>query len=99
MQEPDDKTTAWAFDERFGVRLEPVFSSDISHWDALIMADTVPEAYELLEDGLLTEQDFREFTFANAVRLHGGMNADFFKGTTVEAAATEELGMAVGNSV
>jgi predicted TIM-barrel fold metal-dependent hydrolase len=92
--EADDRTTAWAFDERFGARLKPVFSSDLSHWDALIMADTVPEAYELLEDGLVTENDFRDFTFANAVRLHGGMNPIFFKGTTVESAAAEEIGVA-----
>jgi hypothetical protein len=89
--EADDKTTVWAFDERFGSRLKPVFSSDISHWDALVMAETVPEAYELLEDGLLSEADFRDFAFANAVRLHGGMNPSFFAGTAVEAAARDEL--------
>lgn len=97
--EADDKTTAWAFDERLGARLKPVFSSDISHWDALIMAETVPEAYELLEDGLLTEEDFREFTFANAVHLHGHMNPEFFTGTTVEAAAAAELAIAATSVV
>jgi hypothetical protein len=52
----------------------------------------VPEAYELLEHGMLTEPDFRRFVFANAVHLHGGMNADFFKGTVVEQEAAAELG-------
>ena len=30
------------------------------------------------------EDGFRDFTFANAVRLHGGMNPEFFEGTVVE---------------
>ena len=47
--------------------------------------------YEALEDGHLTEQDFREFTFSNVVGLHGKMNADFFKGTKVEKEAGAEL--------
>ena len=34
---------------------------------------------------------FRDFTFANAVRLHGGMNPDFFTGTVVEKQAAELL--------
>jgi hypothetical protein len=32
-----------------------------------------------------------DFTFANAVRLHGGMNPDFFTGTVVEKQAAELL--------
>ena len=53
------------------------------------MRDPLPEAYELVEDGLLTEANFRDFTFANAVRLWGTQNPKFFEGTVVakEAAA------------
>ena len=49
----------------------------------------MPEAYELVEDGRITEDDFRDFTFANAVRLWGTQNPRFFEGTRVakEAAA------------
>jgi hypothetical protein len=53
--------------------------------------DVMPEAYELLEHGMVTEDDFRDFMFGNAVRLHGQMNPDFFKGTVVEKAAAAEL--------
>jgi predicted TIM-barrel fold metal-dependent hydrolase len=89
--EADDKTTAWAFDKRLKTRLNPVFSSDLSHWDALVMEETVPEAHELLEDGWLDEHDWKDFMFGNAVRLHGGMNPDFFKGTPIEAEVAKEL--------
>ena len=97
--EADDKTVMWACDARIGTRLKPVFSSDLSHWDALVMDDVVPESYELLEKGFISEQDFREFTFSNAVRLHGRMNPAFFEGTAIEAEAKAELGSTAQASV
>ena len=53
------------------------------------MLQPVPEAYELVEKGFITKDDFRDFTFANAVRLWGTQNPRFFDGTVVakEAAA------------
>ena len=51
----------------------------------------MPEAYEMLERGFMSEQDFREFTFSNAARLHAGNNPDFFAGTGVAAAVAAEL--------
>jgi hypothetical protein len=39
----------------------------------------------------MTEEDYREFAFTNAVRLHGGMNPDFFEGTIIEEQARETL--------
>ena len=86
--EGDDPTNSWAFASRtnpFGARLGAVLSSDISHWDVPDMTEVVAEAYELVEKKLITEEDFRDFAFTNAVRLHAGMNPDFFKDTAVEA--------------
>ena len=83
----------WAFDPRMGVRLRPVFSSDITHFDVPDFADVVPEAYENVEKGFMNEQDFREFTFTNAALLHTRNNANFFKGTVVEQAVADELGL------
>ena len=37
-----------------------------------------------MEDGFITESDFKEFMFWNPAELHAGMNPDFFKGTRVE---------------
>ena len=69
-----------------GDKLNAFYSSDIGHWD-VVDAAVLPEAYEFLEDGRLSEADFRAFTFENVVRLHAG-DPDFFKGTAVEAEAT-----------
>ena len=89
--EADDPTTMFAFDPRMKVRLKAIFSSDIGHWDVHHIDQVLPEVYEALEHGLLTEEDFRDFTFSNIVNLHGGMDPDFFKGTVVEQAAKAEL--------
>lgn len=87
--ESDDPITLWAFHPR--TRLKPLFSSDISHFDVTDFTEVLEEAYELVEDGLIDEQAFREFTFTNAVTLHGRMNPEFFKGTAIEQATEQEL--------
>ena len=92
--EADDPINAWAFDRRvnpFGARLRAVFGSDIGHFDVPDMRGVLPEAFELVERGLLTADDFRDFTFANAVRLWGGVNPRFFEGTAVEREAAAVL--------
>jgi predicted TIM-barrel fold metal-dependent hydrolase len=92
--EADDRTTSMAFNRKinhFGARLNAIFSSDVSHWDVPDMRDTLAEAHELVEEGLMDDGDFRDFTFANLVRLHGGVNPDFFKGTAVESDAAKVL--------
>ena len=75
----------------FGVGVKALFSSDIGHWDVTDARDIAAEAYEQLEDGLMDEGQYRDFMFANAVRLHGSRNGDFFKGTVVEDAAADVL--------
>ena len=85
---------AWAFDDKvnpLGARLRPIFGSDISHWDVPDMTEPVEEAYELVEQGLISEGEFRELTFLNPLRLHAGMNPDFFAGTVCEEAAAEAV--------
>ncbi|MBW2427207.1 MAG: amidohydrolase family protein [Deltaproteobacteria bacterium] len=92
--EADDPITAWAFDEKrnpFGARLRAVFSSDIGHWDVIEMERVLEEAWEGVEEGLLTEADLRAFTFEHPVALHGRANPRFFEGTSVETAAREWL--------
>lgn len=92
--EADDRTIASAFNTNInhgGARLNALFSSDVSHWDVPDMTETLCEAHELVEHGTINEDDFRDFTFANMVRLHAGVNPDFFKGTVVEADAAKEL--------
>ncbi len=88
--EADDPMNATAFDTRrnpFGARLNAIFSSDIGHWDVPDMREVTHEAYELVDHGLISAEDFRRFVFENPARMWLGMNPDFFKGTAVEQAA------------
>ncbi|MDH3604395.1 MAG: amidohydrolase [Candidatus Tectomicrobia bacterium] len=87
--EADDPTTAWAFNDKH--RLNPMFSSDVGHFDVIDMSEVLEEAHELLEDGLISEDAFREFVFTNAARLHTSLNPDFFKGTVVEDAVAQHV--------
>ncbi|MBV8189530.1 MAG: amidohydrolase, partial [Alphaproteobacteria bacterium] len=94
--EADDRMNVTAFGRAnpFGARINAIFSSDIGHFDVPDMLSPVPEAYELVEDELISEADFRDFTFANAVRLWGQQNPRFFEGTSVAKAAAAELNAA-----
>src|SRR5216110_3443831 len=92
--EADDPINAWAFNRKanpMNARLNALFSSDIGHMDVPDMTRVLPEAYELVEHELLTDGDFRDFMFTNAVRFWGEVNPDFFKGTVVEKQAAEVL--------
>jgi predicted TIM-barrel fold metal-dependent hydrolase len=93
--EADDPLAALGFDARynpFGARLKAIFSSDIGHWDVPDMNEVLEEAWELVERGLMNENDFRDFAFVYPSMLHAGMNPAFFKGTVVEADVARLLG-------
>jgi predicted TIM-barrel fold metal-dependent hydrolase len=87
--EADDPITAWAFDRHGNHRLRPIFSSDVGHFDVVDMSEVLEEAYELVEHGMITPDQLREFVFTNPVRLHTALNPDFFKGTVVEGAVAK----------
>ncbi len=92
--EGEDPANAWAFDRKrnpFGAQLQNVYGSDIGHWDVPNQADVLEEAWEPVEKGNLTEENFRDFVFTNPVKLWTGVNPDFFKGTVVEKQVRELL--------
>ena len=92
--EADDSTIPQAYARQTlpeGIALQPILGSDLGHWDVRDMREVIPEAGELLDDGLVSKDDFRRFACDNPIRLHGGMNPTFFDGTIVEAYAREVL--------
>jgi len=74
-----------------GARINAMFASDIGHWDVPDFREVLPEAWELVEHGLVDEAGFRQFAFENVVRLFGGTNAKFFEGTVVAVEAARVL--------
>jgi predicted TIM-barrel fold metal-dependent hydrolase len=92
--EADDPLVPFAFRLHVAgmpVTLRPVLGTDVSHWDAPVMEEVLPEAYEVLEEGRVDEEEFEAFTFSNAVRLHGALNPSFFDGTACEKEARAVL--------
>lgn len=90
--EADDPMNAVGFASSLvpgGKPLGALFASDIGHWDVPDMTEVLLEAYELVEEGHLSETQFKDFAFTNAVRLWAGSNPDFFKNTSVETEAKE----------
>ena len=100
--EADDPTNAWGFNATvnpYGAKLKTLFGSDIGHFDVPDMRAVLGEAHELVDDGLITRDDFRDFVFTWPVEFWGGMNPDFFKGTSVESATQRLLGGIVNGEV
>ena len=98
--EADDPTNAWAFDAKrnpLHSKLKPVFSSDIGHWDVPDITEVTEEAHEMVEHGLISEEDFREFVFVNPTHLWTDMNPNFFDGTVVEDAVNKLMTLALRN--
>jgi hypothetical protein len=92
--EGDDPLNALAFDAKgspFGARLRAFYGSDIGHWDVPDMREAAEEAWELVEDGIIGEEDLREFVFVNPARLWTEVNPDFFRGTVVQSAVQRLL--------
>jgi hypothetical protein len=71
-----------------------MFASDIGHWDVPDMRGVLPEAWELVDDGLLDLDEFRDFAFGNVARTLTSGNPDFFAGTVVEGAVGKLLASA-----
>jgi predicted TIM-barrel fold metal-dependent hydrolase len=85
--EADDPFTSLGFNRQLLPRrttLNPMFGSDIGHWDVPDMTGVLPEAYELLERGYVGEDEFCAFTCGNAVRMVTANNPSFFAQTAVE---------------
>jgi predicted TIM-barrel fold metal-dependent hydrolase len=90
--EADDPGVALAFDRDFnpmGARLNAMFSSDMGHWDVRDMGEILGEARELVERGLIDEDDFRAFVCDNPIRFYTRLNPDFFEGTRIAESARE----------
>jgi predicted TIM-barrel fold metal-dependent hydrolase len=86
--EADDRTVAAAFNTKvnpLGVKLNAYWSSDSGHWDVPDLTETLAQTWDLVEEGVITRDDFKDLVFNNPYRFYTANNPDFFKGTAVEA--------------
>lgn len=92
--ESDDPHAFIAFNRKatpFGEQVRAIMSFDLGHWDVSDMGHAAAEAYEQLEDELISEEDFRNFAFSYSTRLYAGPNNQFFDGTRIENEVKAEL--------
>lgn len=86
--EADDRTLVHAFNTKanpLGAKLNALYSSDSGHWDVPDITEPLAETWDLVEEGAITEADFKALVFENPYRFYTANNPDFFKGTQVEA--------------
>jgi predicted TIM-barrel fold metal-dependent hydrolase len=95
--ESDDRTIAHAFNDRanpLGVKINAIYSSDVGHWDVPDLTHSLSEAHSLVDEGVLSEADFKAYVFENPYKLYTEANPAFFKGTAVEAKLNGKLAQA-----
>jgi hypothetical protein len=86
--ESDDRTVAHAFNDKanpLGIKINAIYSSDVGHWDVPDLTEVLADSWALVEEGAITEADFKAWTFANPYKLYTDANPQFFQGTQVEA--------------
>jgi predicted TIM-barrel fold metal-dependent hydrolase len=99
--EADDPLNAWAFNAKvnpYGAKLKVLVGSDIGHFDVPDMREVLIEAHELVDDELITLDEFRDFVFRYPAEFWAGTNPDFFSGTAVEEAVKAELNRSAAKS-
>ncbi|HXD90702.1 MAG TPA: hypothetical protein VNU00_06545 [Candidatus Binataceae bacterium] len=97
--EADDPMNAWGFNDKvnpYGARIKALFGSDIGHFDVQNMREVLVEAYELVDDRIISADDFRDFVYGYPVEFWTGVNPNFFKGTVVENSAEAYIKSAAG---
>ena len=85
--EADDPLNGLAFAKDLnptGSQLRAMFASDIGHWDVPDVREVLPEAWELVENGVLDEEHFRAFSCDNVIGLLTQANPGFFDGTVID---------------
>lgn len=85
--ESDDRTVAHAFNAKanpLGVKINAIYSSDVGHWDVPDLTQVLAESWALVEQGVISESDFKAWTFENPYKLYTDANPAFFAGTAIE---------------
>jgi hypothetical protein len=79
-------TMAHAFNAKaspLGVKINAIYSSDVGHWDVPDLRQVLAESQALVEQGVITEEDFKAWVFDNPYKFYTEANQNFFEGTAV----------------
>ena len=87
---------AFASANPLGCELKVMLGSDLSHPDTPDLDAIVPNAFRLVQEGLVREDQFRRFMVDNAVDCFTRMSPHFFDGTTVTSESPPQPGPGAG---
>jgi len=85
--EADDRTVVNAFNTKatpLNTQVNVLYSSDAGHWDVPDTERMLSDTWELVEEGAITEANFRHMVSDKPLEFYSTNNPDFFKGTAVE---------------
>jgi predicted TIM-barrel fold metal-dependent hydrolase len=86
--EADDRTVAYAFNIKatpLNVQINAFYSSDAGHWDVPEINTTLADTFQLVEEGVISADNFRQLVFTGPYDFYTANKPDFFKGTAVES--------------
>ncbi|MOA56390.1 hypothetical protein D3C78_1803600 [compost metagenome] len=66
-----------------GTKINAIWSSDIGHWDVPDLTEPLAESWDLVEQGVISADDFRALVFDNPYRFYTEANPAFFAGTDI----------------
>lgn len=85
--EADDRTVAAAFNTKvnpLNTQINAIWSSDIGHWDVPDLTEPLAESWDLVEQGVISADNFKSLVFENPYRFYTEANPAFFKNTDIE---------------
>jgi predicted TIM-barrel fold metal-dependent hydrolase len=85
--EADDRTVAHAFNTRatpLNAQVNTIYSSDAGHWDVPEFNTTLADTWQLVEDGAISAENFKQLVFSGPYNFYTANNPGFFQGTAVE---------------
>jgi hypothetical protein len=86
--EADDRTLGLAFNAKaapLNAQVNMFWSSDIGHWDVPEINTILADTFQLVEEGVITADNFKQLVFRGPYSFYTANKPDFFSGTAVEA--------------
>lgn len=84
--EADDPTVAYAFNKAanpYGAQLNAFWASDSGHWDVPDLTAVLAETWRLVEQGAISEAQFKNLVSDNPIRFFSEKNPRFFDDTAL----------------
>ncbi|MDR2689343.1 MAG: hypothetical protein LBB76_06250, partial [Azoarcus sp.] len=90
--EADDRTLGLAFNAKaapLNTQVNLFYASDSGHWDVPEINATLADSWQLVEEGVISAENFKQLVFKAPYDFYTANNPGFFQGTAVDVALQE----------